>query len=642
MTDAIQMLPRYLRFTFPMQRGDDVLQLQRRLCAVDPEGAGREIGEVDGLFGPATHRGVVAFQTRMRMRLTPPLDIDGVVGPATWTVMWVLAPEGGGGVTPTSSPAELGAAVARSAAARGPAAILGQSLDRLQSLHAVFSGGSRWKLGSKGIEIEGRPLLGVGKRRTAVENAFRFFGGELRSAAVASGVPLELLVATACAETLGDTGRYGTRDKAAEAVRQEPGYVDDRTTPGRVSVGLMQTLISTAQSMIPRREMVLTRALLFRPEISIRAAAAYIASKAPATRLDPPVVACAYNAGGVYEQTGAANYWRMRQYPIGGPDHAERFVTFFNHCFALFEADPTLLGDASVPSFFRSLNEGGTADAADPHALTAAQMQELLQGAGLFAGPVDGAEGKSFTEAIEACFAREVAAGTLAAGWQGWTDSRRRLAVEQALLRDKHIDVGEIDGLLGPQTMFARESFQEIRQTGGPLLIPSRDEVPAQPIPAAGPATVWPRQSECEAFYGPVGQNQTVLVLPYRMRLAWEPSAEINRFKCHTKVHDAFLRVFTQTLAQYGEERIRALRLDLFGGCLNVRTMRGGTQRSMHSWGIAVDMDPEHNALRMTRDNAAFAREEYEPFWRIVESEGLVSLGRTRNYDWMHFQAARL
>ena len=34
--------------------------------------------------------------------------------------------------------------------------------------------------------------------------------------------------------------------------------------------------------------------------------------------------------------------------------------------------------------------------------------------------------------------------------------------------------------------------------------------------------------------------------------------------------------------------------------------------------------------------------EAYEPFWRIVEGEGLLSLGRTRNFDWMHFQAARL
>jgi hypothetical protein len=107
-------------------------------------------------------------------------------------------------------------------------------------------------------------------------------------------------------------------------------------------------------------------------------------------------------------------------------------------------------------------------------------------------------------------------------------------------------------------------------------------------------------------------------------------------------VHDAFLRVFRNILAEYGEARIAELRLNLFGGCFNVRKMKGGNAMSMHSWGIAIDLDPERNALRMNRTQATFARPEYEPFWRIVEAEGLVSLGRVREFDWMHFQAARL
>ena len=133
-----------------------------------------------------------------------------------------------------------------------------------------------------------------------------------------------------------------------------------------------------------------------------------------------------------------------------------------------------------------------------------------------------------------------------------------------------------------------------------------------------------------------------MLRLPFQMRLAWDPSVRIGRFSCHEKVHDAFLKVFQDTLSHYGEARIEELRLDLFGGCLNVRKMRGGTQMSMHSWGIAIDLDPERNALRMTRQEATFARPEYAPFWKIVEGQGLVSLGRIRDFDWMHFQAARL
>jgi hypothetical protein len=28
--------------------------------------------------------------------------------------------------------------------------------------------------------------------------------------------------------------------------------------------------------------------------------------------------------------------------------------------------------------------------------------------------------------------------------------------------------------------------------------------------------------------------------------------------------------------------------------------------------------------------------------WKIIESEGAVSLGRRKDYDWMHWQFARL
>ena len=84
------------------------------------------------------------------------------------------------------------------------------------------------------------------------------------------------------------------------------------------------------------------------------------------------------------------------------------------------------------------------------------------------------------------------------------------------------------------------------------------------------------------------------------------------------------------------------LRLDRWGGCLNVRKMRGGSSWSMHAWGIAIDFDPDRNQLKWGRDRAVFARPDYDAWWRCWEDEGWTSLGRTKNYDWMHVQAARL
>jgi hypothetical protein len=62
----------------------------------------------------------------------------------------------------------------------------------------------------------------------------------------------------------------------------------------------------------------------------------------------------------------------------------------------------------------------------------------------------------------------------------------------------------------------------------------------------------------------------------------------------------------------------------------------------MHSWGIAMDYDPERNKLKWGRDKAAFAWPEYDAWWRLWEEEGWISLGRQRNFDWMHIQAAKL
>lgn len=155
----------------------------------------------------------------------------------------------------------------------------------------------------------------------------------------------------------------------------------------------------------------------------------------------------------------------------------------------------------------------------------------------------------------------------------------------------------------------------------------------------------WPTQAGVRSYFGEPGSPQAtagMVDLAYPMKIAWDKSQIIKRFRCHAKVEAPLERIFQQTLAHYGQAEITRLGLDIFGGCYNYRPMRGGNNWSMHAFGIAVDLDPENNQLKWGKDRARFAKPEYEPFWKIVEREGALSLGRAKNYDWMHFQFARL
>lgn len=204
-----------------------------------------------------------------------------------------------------------------------------QHLPALSAAHAGPFGGVTWSLGRGGIGVDGEAPVGtVGPPATALR-VWQWFGPEIRAAAIKHDVPVELIVATICTESAG-----GKLDRAAVCLarREEPRFVSDEATPGHVSVGCMQTLLSTAAEVLMRP---VTAAELQDPAVSIDAGAAVIAAQCWATTFDPPIVAAAYNAGGVYHDPTPANRWRMRCYPAGTGDYVDRLVAWFNDAMRL-------------------------------------------------------------------------------------------------------------------------------------------------------------------------------------------------------------------------------------------------------------------------------------------------------------------
>lgn len=265
------------------------------------------------------------------------------------------------------------------------------------------------------------------------------------------------------------------------------------------------------------------------------------------------------------------------------------------------------------------------------------QIQKGLNGLGAKL-EVDGLLGRKTWHAIDETLASHVPGAVL----EDWTDGRKIVAVEQVIMLREGIEAGVVDGLVGPQTLYAREVFVG-RLTGSDLVENWRDDlhVSAKETEIEASA-VWPKYDSMLEFFGAPGKNHTYAEMPFPMKIAWDLSKNLKHFTCNEKIQKPLERIFQKTLDHYGLEEIVQLRLDRFGGCYSNRKMRGGKKLSTHACAAAVDIDPERNQLKWGNKLALLDDPAYDKFWSFVEAEGGVSLGRQRNYDWMHFQFVRL
>jgi len=133
-------------------------------------------------------------------------------------------------------------------------------------------------------------------------------------------------------------------------------------------------------------------------------------------------------------------------------------------------------------------------------------------------------------------------------------------------------------------------------------------------------------------------KNLVFATIPFPLVIAWDKSKTTKRIQCHKLVKSDIEKIFKDILKEYGLPKIKELGIDLYGGCYNCRLMRGGTKQSMHSWGIAIDLDPERNGLKTPFKKSQFSKPEYKKLIDIFYKYGWINLGVEKGYDSMHWE----
>lgn len=116
--------------------------------------------------------------------------------------------------------------------------------------------------------------------------------------------------------------------------------------------------------------------------------------------------------------------------------------------------------------------------------------------------------------------------------------------------------------------------------------------------------------------------------LPFPIPLSWDQSKSVTRLYCHRKLIPIFESVFSTIRTSGLSKHVKT-----YGGCYAFRRKRTNMALSTHSWGIAIDMNPETNSLGAKGDL-------HTSIVEVFESAGFIWGGRWAGSgkDPMHFQ----
>lgn len=137
---------------------------------------------------------------------------------------------------------------------------------------------------------------------------------------------------------------------------------------------------------------------------------------------------------------------------------------------------------------------------------------------------------------------------------------------------------------------------------------------------------VYPK--DCIAKYGdPTKENNMVL---------WDVPAELEigvipkRLYCNRDIIQPLSTAFKNLI-----DRGFVAELKTFDGCFNIRKQRAASSQSLHSWGIAIDVNAAWNGLGKTPTLS-------DGFVKCFTDAGFDWGGIWKRKDGMHFQLAKI
>lgn len=191
-------------------------------------------------------------------------------------------------------------------------------------------GGVAWATDFDGVYVEFEGLQRTPGEPITMRRLYQQWGAQLHSAAIASGVPVALLMMTLATESgmQWKEGRF-----TYPALRKEPGYLSDEETPHRISFGPMHVLLSTYRAVMGAPTATRDEASDFMNNVV--AGALYIKDTHHWHNFDPVLVAATYNAGGVYNASSKDskyhNRWHIRAYG----NHLDRAARWYGDALAV-------------------------------------------------------------------------------------------------------------------------------------------------------------------------------------------------------------------------------------------------------------------------------------------------------------------